>query len=197
MLAELGYTGTPIDISVKSQRVQNGVFTNKAGAAGNPGNNNTFGFNPNKVKSDSIRDGLSQTLVFSESMQADGWNYVSGSIASGGVFDDSTRTRLGMVWLYRLDDPSKTTRTTTQAGQVKVENKINGDKLSALVGDLEHARPSSNHPGTVVAAMLDGSTKSINEEVEYHVYQALLTPQSKQSDVPNHLYLLKEDDYLQ
>lgn len=197
ILSELGYPSLPNDISVKSQRAPNGIFTNKAGAAGNPGNNNTFGFNPVKVKADTIRDGLSQTMVFSESMQADAWTYVSGSIASGGVFNDSTRTRLGMVWLYRLDDPTKTTRTTTPAGQVQVANKINGDKLSTAVADFEHARPSSNHPGTVVVAMLDGSTKSLDEETEYHVYQALLTPQSKQSDVPNHLYMLKEDDYLQ
>ena len=74
--------------------------------------------------------------------------------------------------------------------------EINGDKLSTKVGDFEYARPSSNHPGTVVAAMLDGSTKSIDEKIEYHVYQALMTPQTRQSDVPYHLYLLKEDDYL-
>ncbi len=197
LLAELGYPTTPVEISVQSQRVANGIFTNKAGATGNPGNNNTFGFNPTKVKAATIRDGLSQTLVFSESMQADAWTYVSGSVASGGVFDDSTRIRLGMVWLYRLDDPTKTTRTSTPAGQVKVSNKINGDKLSTKVGDFEYARPSSNHPGTVVAAMLDGSTKSIDEKIDYHVYQALMSPQTKQSDVPYHQYLLKEDDYVQ
>jgi hypothetical protein len=81
-LTDLGYPATAYEISVQSQRAQNGVFTNKAGAVGNPGNNNTFGFNPAKVKADAIRDGLSQTLVFSESMQADSWAYVSGSIAS-------------------------------------------------------------------------------------------------------------------
>jgi hypothetical protein len=59
------------------------------------------------------------------------------------------------------------------------------------------ARPSSNHPGTVVAAILDGPTKSIDEPIDYHVYQALMTPQTRESDVPNNLYLLKEDDYLQ
>ena len=102
-----------------------------------------------------------------------------------------------MVWLYRLDDPSKTTKTTTPADPIKPQNKVNGDKLATVVGNYETARPGSNHPGVVVVAMLDGSTKNLDEAVEYHVYQALMTPQTKQSDVPYHQYLLKEDDYLQ
>lgn len=189
-LTDLGYTApSQSALSTLSQKAQNGVFTNKAAG--------TFGYNPAKISSDNMRDGTSQTMVFSESMQADTWAYVTGTSTSGGVTDDSTRIRVGMVWLYRLDDPTKTTKTMTPAGQVQAANKVNGNKLATVLGSFETARPSSNHPGTVVAAMLDGSTKSLDETIDYHVYQALMTPQTKQSDVPWNQYLLKEDDFIQ
>ena len=69
--------------------------------------------------------------------------------------------------------------------------------MSANVGDFNAARPSSNHPGVVVVAMLDGSVKNIDVTTEYHVYQALMTPMTKQSDAPLNNYLLKDDDYIQ
>ncbi len=189
-LSDLGYTAPSASaLSTLSQKAQNGVFTNKA-----PG---TFGYTPGKVSADAMRDGTSQTMAFSESMQADTWAYVTGTTTSGGVTDDTARVRVGMVWLYRLDDPAKTTKTATPAGQVQPANKVNGDKLATIVGNLETARPGSNHPGIAVCAMLDGSTKSLDEGIEYHVYQALMTPQTKQSDVPWHQYLLKEDDFIQ
>ncbi len=189
-LADLGYTSSGSALSAESQKQQNGVFTNKM-----PG---TFGFTPVKISADKMRDGTSQTLAFAENMQADSWAYVTGTSSSGGVTDDSARTHAGMVWHYRLDDPSKTTKTpSSPAAAVLPVNKINGNKLLATVGSLDAARPSSNHPGVAVIGMLDGSTKSLDEGIEYNVYQALMTPQTLQSDVPWNAYLLKEDDYLQ
>lgn len=189
VLSELGYTSsTATGLCAESQKHQNGVFTNKAPL--------TFGYNSAKISSDKVRDGTSQTLAFSENMQADSWAYVTGTTGSGGVYDDSARTHTGMVWLYRLGDPTMTTRTATDAGALSPTNKINGDKLNAAVGSADAARPSSNHSGIVIIAMLDGSAKNLHEGIDYHVYQALMTPQTAQSDVPWHLYLLKEDHYL-
>lgn len=186
-LSVLGYSGSMSSASAThSQRSAfNGVFVNKI-----PG---SWGASTTKVSADSIRDGLSQTLAFSESMQADSWRYLN-------LTDDSTRVHVGMVWLYRLDDTSKTTKTLpTLAGVVQTQNKINGMKLDPLspTAPYENARPSSNHPGVVVATMLDGSTKNIDEGVDYHVYQALMTPQTRQSDAPWNMYLLKDDDFIQ
>ncbi len=182
----LGYGGTPAQNSVRSQKKQNGVFTNKA--------EGTFGYNPTKIRAGDIRDGLSNTLAFSENMQANSWRYVNPA-------DDSTRWHVGMVWLYRLDDPSQTTKTggggIVPADPLLPTNQINGEALSANVGDFNAARPSSNHPGVVVVAMLDGSVKNIDVTTEYHVYQALMTPMTKQSDAPLNNYLLKDDDYIQ
>jgi len=41
---------------------------------------------------------------------------------------------------------------------------------------LPFARPASEHPGLFIAAFVEGNTKSINETIEYRVYQQLMTP---------------------
>nr|WP_039961673.1 DUF1559 domain-containing protein [Rhodopirellula europaea] len=46
------------------------------------------------------------------------------------------------------------------------------------------ARPSSAHTDGVNAAMADGGTRFIPDNIDYRVYQALLTPRGKSSDVP-------------
>ena len=172
---------TPQGRSIASQRAANGVSILKSGG---------FQSKINRISSDDIRDGLSQTLAFSENLQADSWSYIAEN-------NDSARTHIGMVWLYRLDDPNQTTGSITKAEAVKPVNKFNGEKLIATVGSFESARPSSDHSGIVVAAMLDGSVKNMDEGIEYHVYQVLMTPQTKQSDAPFNNYLLKDDDFQQ
>jgi prepilin-type processing-associated H-X9-DG protein len=79
--------------------------------------------------------------------------------------------------------------------------KINGDKWLAdlsgepNIGFASMARPSSAHPGLVNVVLADGSVRTLSDETAYHVYIALLCPQSKVSDAPNKLYQLKESDY--
>ncbi len=48
-----------------------------------------------------------------------------------------------------------------------------------------------------MAAMADGSTVSISDELDNRVYQALMTPQTRKSDVPDVMYRQKEDDFMQ
>lgn len=189
----LGYArGTPSDLSALAQKKENGVFVNKLpGTFGHPS-----GRKPEKISATDISDGNSQTIAFSENLQAGSWGKVST-----GPNDESGRYNLGMVWHYRLDTPSNATQTGSgnsiiPCSQVLPANKINGLKLDmSRVGDLEYARPSSAHTGVVNAAMLDGSVPRFSEGMDYHVYQALMTPKTSKSDVPWNKYLLKDDDY--
>lgn len=179
--------------SVVSQSAKNGIFTNKLPARINA--TAIFGANPTPVRSDGVRDGLSSTIAFTENMQASPWEFISPT-------NDAVRWNLGAVWLYRLDSGiSKDPATRPDPDPLQPANKINGEKLTAVMastlGGAEVGRPSSNHPGTVNVAMLDGSIISINEGIDYHVYQALMTPVTKSSDVPNTVYLLKDDDFRQ
>lgn len=57
------------------------------------------------------------------------------------------------------------------------------------------ARPSSGHTGGVNAVFADGHTQFLNEDIEYTIYQALMTPDTKNSSMPNNKYILKGSDY--
>jgi len=46
------------------------------------------------------------------------------------------------------------------------------------------ARPSSAHVDGVNVSMADGGSRFIADSIDYRVYQALLTPRGKSSDVP-------------
>lgn len=157
-------------------------------------NNNalTLGTNAAGLKSSGMRDGQSSTILFGENLQANSWAYYSTN-------DNFVRQQIGIGWLYRLDDPNQTTKrvnnTIVPAGQLQAVNKINGEKLLATKGSWEAARPSSAHSGIANVAMADGSVRSVSDGLSYHVYQALMTPMTRQSDVPYDQYILKATDY--
>ena len=52
--------------------------------------------------------------------------------------------------------------------------RINGDVTFRAL-DINHARPSSYHPGGVVAAMCDGHTRFINQSIDYTALKQLMT----------------------
>ncbi|MFO1062578.1 MAG: DUF1559 domain-containing protein [Pirellulales bacterium] len=189
-----GYNGTATAASTYSQRPQNGVFNNRLPSAivsplTGGSATGVYGAGAAATKQDTIKDGLTQTIAFSENLQADQWGYVN-------ISDDSVRARTGMVWLYALNSGSAGSGRPS-APQPSITNRINGNKDTATVGDYNAARPSSGHSSIVNVAFLGGSVSSISNGIDYHVYQALLTPQSKASDMPNNLYLLKDVDYMQ
>ena len=193
ILSGLGYPASPHLIAVRSQNQANGVFTNRVP--------NSFGYVPQKKTAAGMRDGTSNTLCISENVQADSWRYLGAATSAGLPADDTLRVRLGMMWLYRLQPGTTPTAgahaVTITPDPLQEVNKINGEFLTASKGDINAARPSSNHAGNVVnCAMLDGSTKTLLSSIDYFVYQALMTPQSTKSDSPNNTYLLKSDDYL-
>jgi prepilin-type N-terminal cleavage/methylation domain-containing protein len=55
------------------------------------------------------------------------------------------------------------------------------------------ARPSSAHVEGVNCAFADGQTRFITTSVDYRVYQALLTPRGKSSDVPWKEFVLTDE----
>lgn len=182
-----GYSGSAASNSVQSQRVQNGVFKNHLPLSIN--GSTVFGSSPAlKVRTENIKDGLSQTIAFSENLQAGVWSYFS-------LTDDSSRTNAGMVWLYRSEQGTSLPGGRPGPDPVQPVNKVNGNKYSATKGSPDAARPSSGHSGVVNVAMLDGSVKMLSDDIPYHVYQALMTPQTRSSDMPNNLYILKDADY--
>lgn len=96
-------------------------------------------------------DGLDVTLLGSENLQAGWWT-------------DTAEADLGMVWLPELGDCSSINRCRN-AGQRPHQ--------------IEYARPSSNHPGGVIATFCDGHAQFLAEQIDYGVFRQFMTPDSK------------------
>jgi hypothetical protein len=47
-------------------------------------------------------------------------------------------------------------------------------------GNTNNARPSSNHPGVVVAVFCDGHSRTLRSEIDYGVYCLLMSPNGRQ-----------------
>jgi prepilin-type processing-associated H-X9-DG protein len=78
--------------------------------------------------------------------------------------------------------------------------RINGDRNTNATAapTMDYARPSSNHRGGGVnATFCDGHVQWLNDTIDYRVYQQLMTPDSKRSDLPPAAksYILNEQDY--
>ena len=104
-------------------------------------------------------DGTTYTLLLSENIQA-------------GLWTDTDEASVGMVW---RDSPGPCSRIN--------EGKGAGDRP----GDLQYARPSSNHPGGVNACFCDGHMMFLSEDVDYAAYQHMMTPDSREAGVSGEL----------
>ncbi len=163
---------------------------------GDTGANGVFhdNFDPNNARiigMDFVQraDGASGTILVSENVNARQWG--------GQTFQNDGQWRVtepyitlnaekftGMTWSpLQATEPSDSESFKTR--------RINGRKDDFSDTDppgnvpMEVARPSSFHPGGVVAAFADGRVLFLSEDIDYHVYAHLMTPQSAQSSLPD------------
>ena len=113
----------------------------------------------------SDHDGASTTLMLSENIQAGRWT-------------DKEEANLGMVWHREPDECSPINACLLDAG----------DRPQ----DVRYARPSSYHPGGVMASFCDGHQLFLREDIDYRVYQHLMTPDSAAAGVAGEL---KDGEY--
>jgi hypothetical protein len=129
--------------------------------------------------SDTPAHGIFHNHEVDSNMQLVSWDYISKHDGSGytlmmseniqaGYWTDTEEVNVGMVWLDRPGPSSRINR-----------DKNAGDRPE----DARFARPSSNHPGGVVANYCDGRTVFLHETIDYNVYQHLMTPDSKEAGV--------------
>ena len=176
----------------QAQRGANGVFADKFNTSAS-------------VTLTDFRNGTSNTLMFSENLIASNWDQPVLISSSGG--DGLFGLGSSFVWLYQLDDPSNADNPRLSAPQspVSTRMRINGERTNLLsLHDgspsddeiVERLRPSSNHPGGVNVVFSDSHGRFINEAMDYHVYQHLMTPNGDASDMPLVTnYVLKALDY--
>lgn len=126
-----------------------------------------------------FRDGLSSTILFAEGLGKRSWSDVS-------IADDRARYGLGVMWLYA--------GSQVQAGRPQptaIPSLGNRDSRPTF----SNAYLQSMHPGVVTCSMADGSVTNLSKDIDYVVYQALMTPRTAKSDMPNPDWVLKSADY--
>jgi prepilin-type N-terminal cleavage/methylation domain-containing protein/prepilin-type processing-associated H-X9-DG protein len=189
--------GRPDNVQPNSDKLENGVFFNKLYT------------NAKSHSADSIYDGPGNTLMLTESVQADRWNPVTPTVTipvdDSEAFNVSQAVEklLTFVWL-----PEQFLTVTVNVNNISYREpvpgyKINGDKFFSGTMDIQHARPSAMHSGGVNVAFADARVTFLREDINYHVYQQLMTANgsfSAGSEVKpdsHRQYVLDSKDYEQ
>lgn len=119
-------------------------------------------------------DGTTTTLMLTENADSGNWT-------------DWLEPSVGVIWQAALDAndnpaPGPTYQNTVEAGlplTVLVMDAETGTGVST--NDYKYARPSSYHPGGVVAVFCDTHTTFIASDIDWLVYSLLMTPRGKYS----------------
>ena len=137
-----------------------------------------------RVMLDRIPDGTQHTIMLSENIQASQWAPTNASVAAPWPPREPRQLDVGMVWWTDL--PPGTVAAANDGRMINGEK----DKVLTYPGDYAgapgavppnlgryFARPSSNHPGGAVVTFADGHTAFQSEDIEYNIYQSLMTPE--------------------
>ncbi|TVP99082.1 MAG: DUF1559 domain-containing protein [Planctomycetaceae bacterium] len=199
--AGMSHAGAPANVSFEQTMSRsNGVFNSKVGEVGPA------------VRADDLKDGLGNTVLFSESLQAQPWHQVlpggeGPSIAaladinaavSGGLHR-MARFPQGMVWHFRDERPINGVTIAAPDPVMKINGSIGTvDIFGLMMTDANApsvARPSSAHNSGVNMGFADGSSRFVSDSIDYRVYQALMTPRGKSSNVPFAEFVLDSSSF--
>lgn len=117
-------------------------------------------------------DGMSQTLMFAENLQANNWaSWKAGEVGFGANNADlAFETLVTMVpSTVAPDDNDLTLRLSATPTNGSRINK----NVQANVGT--QWRPSSGHPGIVIVSFCDGRARALNDGIDSGVYHRLIT----------------------
>lgn len=120
-------------------------------------------------------DGISNTVMLSENADAYTWPgvYDDGGTINGGSVN--TFERLVGVGYNETEGVEGGTGQTTNPWKINY-NYGKSKVTTPLSTTTSYMRPSSYHPGVVNIAFTDARVRSINEDISYGVFQAIMTP---------------------
>ncbi len=126
-----------------------------------------------------FKDGLTNTILISENVQASTWNAVDPNQNQTQAADKQATV---FVW------------HSTES----IDRKINGNVRTATLNN-DTARPSSFHSGLAITSFADGHVQPLKQDIAYHVYVQLMTPRHVDVKVTGAAYVpgyvLSEADY--
>jgi len=126
-----------------------------------------FYYDGPEVNSERMADGASQTLLFSENIQAGNW-------------PDRTEAKIGMVWSGAAGAPG----TCGNTSQLPVAiNLCKEETPAAPPDDIIYARPSSYHTDGVVVTYCDGHQEFLLDDVDYEIYQRKMAPDDNKAGI--------------
>ncbi|NOY41459.1 MAG: DUF1559 domain-containing protein [Planctomycetes bacterium] len=143
------------------------------------------GFEGETVRLEAIKDGSSRTLMLSENVHKDGSDVVNASWlrwAPPAMSPWQQEQFFGMVWIAAGTTVGDQLLPTWQDQQRINRDDRTGNSLNNPYFAQGNpfgsgfARPASEHPDIFIAAFAGNNTKSISEDIEYRVYQQLMTP---------------------
>jgi prepilin-type N-terminal cleavage/methylation domain-containing protein len=129
------------------------------------------------VNSTHLKDGANSTLLLSENIHKDG---PTSSVNSSWLRSEALSDPLageqvyGMVWV--LDDTSTADALNPVNLQARFNRQSDPAPTDYAIEHAGYARPASAHPEVFNAVFAGGNTRTINEAIEYRVYQQLMTP---------------------
>lgn len=136
------------------------------------------------ISADDVKDGLSNTLLLSENLQAGNiWcskEYLVGFCANSNT-TNGTPVVDSAPWFNESEtlegNPGVPLKPNLYRDEAEGYESYNASSDSAVYWNT--ARMSSSHPGVVVAAMSDGSTRVISENVEAEILTKAMSPNDK------------------
>lgn len=145
-----------------------------------------------------FRDGTTNTLLFSESLTA---FLTSPKVLWTDVNPQFSKYANVFAWYGAIENTAAAAGLNQPvSGPARTGIAVATDMRINSSSDLEpiditiFARPSGEHPGGVTVVFADRHTMFLREDIEYHVYQQLMTPHGKRSDMPAVRYPLKSED---
>ena len=142
-----------------------------------------------------IKDGSNTTLLLSENIHKDdatsGTSYAHTWLSTPYLFSGAEPLRaeqaFGMIWIYdgNANEAAINNPPTNQFARFNQTQGYTGNFIDASALGKPFARPASSHPELFIAAFVEGNTRSINANIEYRVYQQLMTPRGNKAVYPN------------
>jgi prepilin-type N-terminal cleavage/methylation domain-containing protein len=131
-----------------------------------------------KVKLEEIPDGTSNTILLSENVDAGEWWSGTGSV------DDGSGTKSWHNWtpIAGASPPIRDAFAERNLGFVWSPQRDFTPNFS--VQPAQGPRPSSKHPGTIVAAFADGTAKPINDDISIVEWLKAVCPDDEKAKKP-------------